>query len=325
MTEPIRTALSRSPAAADEPSALATIGLVILTCQQLSPTARIDAVGAERSRATPVTTGVQVSYEEPTADAQVHDPASLFDMTGQVALITGASSGLGARAARVLSRAGAHVVLAARRTGRLAGVARSLSAATVAVCDVTDDDDVARAVTACTTECGGLDLVVSCAGIADEPDALELTSSRFAQILDVNLVGAFRVAARCAEAMRDAGTEGAIVHVSSIMARVGLGKIPSTAYAASKGGLEAMTRELAVQWAPHGIRVNCLAPGFFPSELTEELFQHERGRALVRDLTPLARTGRPADLDGPLLLLASRASSFMTGQVVVVDGGWTAR
>lgn len=263
--------------------------------------------------------------EAPPEQAPVRPPAELFDLTGRVALVTGASSGFGARAARLLSSAGAHVVLAARRASRLEALAASLPSATVAACDVTDDDDVARAVATCWDQAGGLDVVVSSAGVAEEPPALELTTEHFDHIVGVNLVGAFRVATRAAASMVEAGRPGTIIHVSSILARVGLGMIPSTAYAASKGGLEAMTRELAVQWAPHDIRVNCLAPGFFPSELTEELFSHERGRDLVRQHTPLGRTGAPADLDGALLLLAGDASGFTTGQVLVVDGGWTAR
>jgi NAD(P)-dependent dehydrogenase (short-subunit alcohol dehydrogenase family) len=254
------------------------------------------------------------------------DPLAQFRLDGKVALVTGASSGLGARFARVLDAAGARVVLVARRRERLESVASELREALVVPADLgkldTAGDPVAEAVSAF----GRIDVLVNNAGLADHHPALEEPLESFTRVLDINLTAPFVLAQRAAQDMvrRDEG--GSIVNIASMLGLVGIGRIPQAGYAASKGGLVNLTRELAAQWARQGpgIRVNAIAPGFFESEMTSDLFAGERGQAFIRRSTPLGRAGREHELDGALLFLASDASSYVTGQVLAVEGGWTA-
>jgi NAD(P)-dependent dehydrogenase (short-subunit alcohol dehydrogenase family) len=144
----------------------------------------------------------------------------------------------------------------------------------------------------------------------------------FRHVLDVNVTGAFLCLQKCGRAMLEAG-RGSIVNIASMLGVVGVGRIPQAAYTASKGAVVNMTRETAAQWARKGVRVNAIAPGWFPSEMTGDMFDDERSMNFVRRHTPMGRAGEPDELLGALLLLASDAGSFMTGQTLVVDGGWT--
>lgn len=253
------------------------------------------------------------------------DP-ELFSLQGSTAIVTGASSGIGERAARVLHAAGATVVAVARRTDRLERLAAELGdRCSPVTADLTDPASVATVMAAATAARAPLRILVNVAGITDEQTALREGPELFRSILDVNLSGVFDLSVGFAAHLRETGTGGTIVNVASIFGLRASSLTPGAGYVASKAGLIGLTKELAVQWSRYGIRVNALAPGFFPSEMTSDvLSEGEPGRLLIDARTPLGRPGRPEELDGPLLLLASSASSYMTGQVLVVDGGWTA-
>jgi NAD(P)-dependent dehydrogenase (short-subunit alcohol dehydrogenase family) len=243
-----------------------------------------------------------------------------FALAGQVALVTGASSGLGAHFARVLARAGARVAPAARRLDKLKAVAAEIKdAATAAVAmDVTDAKSVAQAFAAVESALGVVTVVVNNAGLVVAKPALDQTEADWDAVIDTNLKGAWLVAREAARRMVAAKKEGAIVNIASVLGeRVAGGVAP---YAVSKAGIVQMTKALALEWARHGIRVNALAPGYIETDLNRDFLNSDAGQAMVKRI-PQRRFGRVEDLDGPLLLLASDASRYMTGAVVAVDGG----
>jgi NAD(P)-dependent dehydrogenase (short-subunit alcohol dehydrogenase family) len=255
--------------------------------------------------------------------ADAIDPLSRFRLDGRTVILTGASSGLGRRFAAVLHAAGANVVAAARRADRLRAAISGLDRAVAVPCDVTVEADLERLVAAALSEFGALDILVNNAGTSEVVPAEDETSAQLRGVIDVNLVAAYRLTQMCAVPMLDRGA-GAIVNVSSILGLVGAGQIPQASYAASKAGLIGLTRELAAQWARRGVRVNALAPGWFPSEMTAEMTTDpEQGLNWIRSRDPMGRPGREDELDGALLFLASDASSYVTGHTLAVDGGWT--
>lgn len=252
------------------------------------------------------------------------DPAGLFSVEGRVVVVTGASSGLGARFARVLHAAGARVVVSARRADRLASLVDVLPGATSVPGDVANDDDRRRVIESTLSTHGRIDVLVNNAGIGSpEPAELE-TVDRFSEVMDVNVTAVFALAQLAGRAMLEQGS-GSIINLASILGLVASAPIKQASYAASKGAVVNLTRELAVQWARKGVRVNAIAPGWFPSEMTTDMFTEPSAMAYLERNDPMARGGRIDELDGALLFLASDASSYVTGHVLTVDGGWTAR
>jgi NAD(P)-dependent dehydrogenase (short-subunit alcohol dehydrogenase family) len=252
------------------------------------------------------------------------DPLASFRLDGKVVIVTGASSGLGARFARVLDAVGASLVLVARRGDRLTTLADDLRDALPVEADIAAAGAADRVVDAALARFGSVDVLVNNAGAAHTASALDEAIENFQGVIDVNLVAAYALMQRCARVMVEAERGGSIVNVASIWGLVGIGQIPHASYAASKSALIGLTRELAAQWARRGVRVNALAPGWFPTEMTSGMFDNERSEEWIRRHTPMARAGREHELDGAILFLASDASTFVTGSTLVVDGGWTA-
>jgi NAD(P)-dependent dehydrogenase (short-subunit alcohol dehydrogenase family) len=246
-------------------------------------------------------------------------------LAGEVILVTGASSGLGAQFARVLSGAGATPVLAARRAERLDDLVAELPRADAIQCDVTRESDRERLVASALERYGRIDGLVNNAGMGATAPALRTSAETFARVVDLNLVAPYALSCLVAEQMRG-GDGGAIVNVASVMGLRSLGEIPDAAYVASKAGLIGLTRELASQWGRYGIRVNALAPGFFASEMTAELGSDANGFPdWLTSQTPLQRGGNPDELDDAILFLLGTGSSFVTGHVLTVDGGLAVR
>ena len=240
------------------------------------------------------------------------------DLSGKVALVTGAAGAIGGHAARLFLESGAAVVATARDPDRIEltkgdGLLR-------AALDVTDQRSIAAAFDFAERQFGTVDLVLNNAGIADGRLALEIDDERFAQILAVDVQGAFGVARTAAARLVAKGAPGIIINVASILGlRVAQGV---AAYAAAKAGLIQLNAALALEWARYDIRVNAIAPGYLLTDLNRTFFTSQAGRRMIGRI-PQRRLGELTDLDGPLLLLASGASAYMTGAVLVVDGGHT--
>ncbi|MBM3485869.1 MAG: glucose 1-dehydrogenase [Alphaproteobacteria bacterium] len=249
------------------------------------------------------------------------DQTALFKLSGAVALVTGASSGLGSHFATTLARAGARVALAARRTDRLAALAAAIGAAggtaVPVALDVADAPAIAPAIEVVERALGPVEILINNAGIAIDKPVLEVTEADWDAVIDTNLKGGFLVAQAVARRMVATATAGRIVNIASILGATASQRVQ--AYAASKAGLIQITRTLAVELARHGIRVNAIAPGYVETEFNRDFLAAASDRLTRR--VPLRRLGRPEDLDGVLLLLASDASAYMTGAVVTVDGG----
>lgn len=245
-----------------------------------------------------------------------------FSVRGKAVLITGASSGFGAHFAHVLAREGAKVGLAARRVDALEAIAAEIreaggTAATVKL-DVSDSASVKQAVESIADAFGRIDVLVNNSGVSISKPLLEHTEEDFDAVVDVNLRGAFLVATEVARRMRADGKGGSIINIESILSFRQAGSIAP--YAASKAGLTQLTRSMALELARYNIRVNGIAPGYFATDINLSFFHTESGAAMVKRI-PSRRLGKFEELEGPLLLLASDASSYMNGATIVVDGG----
>jgi NAD(P)-dependent dehydrogenase (short-subunit alcohol dehydrogenase family) len=250
----------------------------------------------------------------------------LFDLGGKTAIVTGGGRGLGLEIAEGLAEAGARVAITGRRREWLDSAVERLSAgggeAFSIVADVTEPAGVAESIRATADRFGGIDIVVNNAGISWGSPSLEHPLEKWRAVIDVNLTGVWLMCQAAAPKMIERGG-GAILNVSSITAQLGIApELQDTvSYNASKGGLEALTRDLAVKWARHSIRVNAVAPGYFPTRLTQHLVKTVEDR--MKALSPMQRLGREGELKGAAVFLCSPAASFVTGQVVNVDGGAT--
>ncbi|MCY3585355.1 MAG: glucose 1-dehydrogenase [Acidimicrobiaceae bacterium] len=262
---------------------------------------------------------------QPAANGQI-DLSSPFRLDGQVCLVTGASSGFGVRFARVFAAAGAKVAVAARRADRLEALAAELPDALAVRCDVGDDDACRDLVAQVVDRYGKVDVLVNNAGVSDAINPGEQADvESFRHVVDINLNACFLLAGLVAADIIGREATGSIINVASVHGHVASAPNLQPAYAASKAGLVNLTRDLAVQWATRGVRVNALCPGYFETELTAPMFDDDRSMAWISRNAPMRRPGHEHELDGALLFLASDASSYATGSSLMVDGGWTAR
>ena len=247
---------------------------------------------------------------------------TLFDLTGKVAIVTGTSRGLGQYFARALARAGADLVITSRHVESLTPFRAEIEAlgrrAVPLALDVRDYDSIQRMVEGALAAYGKIDILVNNAGCNVRKPALEITWDDWNLVLDTNLRGTFFVAQAVARHMipRRYGRIINIGSVTAVMGYAGLGP-----YCASRGGVKQLTMSLADDWGPHGITVNCLAPGWFKTAQTAVMYQDEEWVAYLTDRIPLKRPGQPHDLDGAIVFLASDASAYITGQTILVDGG----
>jgi NAD(P)-dependent dehydrogenase (short-subunit alcohol dehydrogenase family) len=240
------------------------------------------------------------------------------DLGEKTALVTGASGGHGLHFAQILAKARAQVILAARNVDAVSQAAKDIEMAggraQAARLDVTDS----ASIDALFERFPAIDIVINNAGISGSAPAIEQTEAEFDGVIETNLKGVFLVAQGAARRMRERGRGGAIVNIASILGLRVAGNL--AAYAASKAAVVQLTKSLALEWARHGIRVNAICPGYFETSINRDFFQTDAGKTLIKRI-PARRLGIPTELDGPLLLLASDAGSYMTGSALVVDGG----
>jgi NAD(P)-dependent dehydrogenase (short-subunit alcohol dehydrogenase family) len=251
-----------------------------------------------------------------------------FDLTGKVAVVTGGSRGLGLEMATALGEAGASVVITARRDQWLAPAEEGLRAkgvrAHALTCDVSNPEQVNAAVRATVDRFGRLDILINNAGISWGEPVETMPVEKWRQVFETNAVGTFLMSQAAGNEMLRLGNGGSIINIASVAGMTGLESnvLDAVGYSASKGAIITLTRDLAVKWAKRGIRVNAIAPGFFDTRLSHALL--EKTLEKVEKTTPMGRIGQPGELGGVAVFLASAASSYITGQILAVDGGLTA-
>ena len=253
------------------------------------------------------------------------DPLQSFRLDGKVAVVTGASSGIGEQTAKLFSSVGATVVAAARRVDRLERLSDETPNVISCACDVTSDPDCENLIQSTLDRFGRVDVLVNNAGISDPVPAIDEDLEEFRRVIQIDLISCFYLAQLSARIMQEQHTGGSIINVASIHGFVGSAPNNQPGYSAAKGGLVNLTRELALEWARFGIRVNAVAPGYVATELTDEMIAGDSGRKWIERNTPLRRPAAVNELDGAMLLLASEAGSYITGETIAVDGGWLAR
>ncbi|MFT3853777.1 MAG: SDR family oxidoreductase [Ilumatobacteraceae bacterium] len=252
------------------------------------------------------------------------DPLALFRLDGVTAVVTGASSGLGDRFAWVLHAVGANVVVAARRAERLEALVAELPGSYAVPADLSNPDDRERLVASTLERFGSVGVLVNNAGVGQKIAVEDEDLDTFRQAMELNVTALWHLSKLCAPSMI-AGAGGSIVNVASMLGHVGSSPVKQAHYCASKGAVVNLTRELALQWARKGIRVNALCPGWFESEMTAGMESDESSQRWIGQNSPIPRMGHAHELDAALLLLAGPGSTFITGQSIIVDGGWTAR
>lgn len=246
-----------------------------------------------------------------------------FSLEGKTALVTGASSGLGQHFAKVMAEAGATVVISARRMERLQLVAAEIEAiggnVLPVMMDVTDNSSIKAAFDTAEAQLGSIDILVNNAGVGDPRDFLDMDEEAWDSMMDTNLKSVWRLSQEASQRLINAGKSGSIINISSIL---GLRVAPKLShYATAKAGVIQLTKSMALELARHNIRVNAIAPGYIQTEMNDDFFNSEAGKTYIKQKMPMRRLGQRPELEGPLLLLASNAGSFMTGSVITVDGG----
>ncbi len=252
---------------------------------------------------------------------------SLFSLRGHVGLVTGASSGLGAECVRALAIGGADIALVARRAGPLKSLANELSRkygvkALAIAADITIDAELDRIVSQAVAELGEIDILVNNAGIAPTGRAEKYSREQWDAALSLNVTAPMMLSQKVARRLIERKQPGRIINITSILAYVGSAVYRLAGYTASKAALANLTRQLAIEWAPHGILVNAIAPGWIPTEATEEGIAKPGNRQRMETFTPMGRLGAPDEIRGAVIFLAGAASSYVTGSVVSVDGGY---
>ncbi|HTH05245.1 MAG TPA: glucose 1-dehydrogenase [Ilumatobacteraceae bacterium] len=254
----------------------------------------------------------------------IGNPLDLFRLDGRCVVVTGASSGLGDRFARVAHAAGADVVVAARRAERLEALTGELPGSHAVAVDLSQPADRERLVASAIDRFGKVDVLVNNAGVGQKIAIEEEDLDMFRTAMELNVTAVWHLSKLVAPGMIASGG-GSIVNVASMLGHVGSAPVKQAHYCASKGAVVNMTRELAAQWGRKNIRVNALCPGWFPSEMTAGMESDESSLRFIATMSPMPRMGEPHELDAALLFLAGDGSTFMTGQSLIVDGGWTAR
>jgi len=254
----------------------------------------------------------------------IGNPLDLFRLDGRCVVVTGASSGLGDRFARVAHAAGADVVVAARRAERLEALTGELPGSHAVAVDLSQPADRERLVASAIDRFGKVDVLVNNAGVGQKIAIEEEDLDMFRTAMELNVTAVWHLSKLVAPGMIASGG-GSIVNVASMLGHVGSAPVKQAHYCASKGAVVNMTRELAAQWGRKNIRVNALCPGWFPSEMTAGMESDESSLRFIATMSPMPRMGEPHELDAALLFLAGPGSTFMTGQSLIVDGGWTAR
>lgn len=252
---------------------------------------------------------------------------NIFDLKGKVALVTGASSGLGVQFAKALANQGADIAIAARRVEKLEQVKKEIEALGVRCfavkCDVSVTEDIKSMVAAVKEHFGKIDILVNNAGVGTGIPAESQTDEEWRSIVGINCDSVYYVAREVGKVMIEQNY-GKIINIGSIHSMVAMSGFPISAYCASKGAVLMMTKALANEWAKHNITVNAIGPAYFPSEMTQDVLADDGVLGIIKVFCPMGRPGKDGELDGAVVYFASDASSYTTGQYLAVDGGWTA-